>query len=268
MSASEPTLAEHGKLTAAWGERQAREVWDDFLGKHPVDWRGKTVLDFGCYWGHVGMHLLAEHEVGAVHGVDIQPVWEWLLDDTRPAQTDNLHLHEGNLLELSALREQRFDIVVSTGTLMLVPPTELHDILAWFLDHLPPGGDCLIDTRTFLSPKGGDLQNQVAAPFPHLLFSRRIIDEHLQRHGKGVPRYTNPFCAATYLTLYRRVGFDIVSVERVRDEPPDGALERFADKLSWYEPTELATARLQAHLRKPHRPDDLTGLLRAEGDSG
>jgi 2-polyprenyl-3-methyl-5-hydroxy-6-metoxy-1,4-benzoquinol methylase len=267
VRSSEHILAEHGeKLTAVWGERQAREVWDDFLSKQAVDWKGKTVLDFGCYWGHVGMQLLSEQDVGAVHGVDIEPVWEWLTDGTRPAQTDNLHLHEGNLLELPELQDQRFDIVVSTGTLMLIPPTELRQILGWFLDHLEPGGDCLIDTRTFFSPLGADLHKQVNAPLPHLLFSRRIIADHLERHARGTAAYTNPFCAATYLTLYRRVGFEIVSVDRVMDLKDDPVYDRFADKLSMYERTELMTSRLQTHLRKPAEPEDLSGLLRDDGN--
>jgi hypothetical protein len=52
----------------------------------------------------------------------------------------------------------------------------------------------------------------------------------------------------------------------VTDAKDHPAFEAFPDKLSWYEPTERATARLQTHLRKPSEPDDLTGLLRDQAN--
>lgn len=249
------------KLTGPWGVLQAREIWDNFLSRFDVDWDGKTVLDVGCSWGYVGMHLLADRGVAVVHGVDPVPAWEKLQDGTRPEETEGLHLHQGDARTVKALQEERFDVVISSGTLMLVAPTELHDLLAWALDHLRPGGDCLIDTRTFLSPIGGDLQETVAAPLPHLLFSRRVVSEHLERRGKPPARYTNPLCAATYLMLFHRVGFEFVGADRLINEAREPAYEEFADKLAPYDPAELRTARLQAHLRRPRAPVDASELM-------
>jgi hypothetical protein len=61
----------------------------------------------------------------------------------------------------------------------------------------------------------------------------------------------NASCAATWLVLLRRVGFELVEVVRRRAE----ADPRFSDKLRVYEPNELRTDRLLCHVRRlPDEP--------------
>src|SRR5215207_2464999 len=116
------------KLTAAWGESKAEALWSGFLARYPVKWAGARVLDFGCLWGYLPKFLLERQAVGEAYGVDIEPRWEQMTDGSRPDQTRNLHLYAGDLLEIPELQDLAFDVVCSSGTLFLLPPTKLHAI--------------------------------------------------------------------------------------------------------------------------------------------
>lgn len=247
------------KLTQAWGDDTAQRLWNSFMARHDIDWQGKSFFDFGCSWGYLGKYLIEHQGVAQAWGVDVDPQWTQMRDGFDPLSVPGMHLHAGDVLEIAELQEQRFDVIWSSGTLMLIPPTGAHEILRWFFDHLNVGGSCLLNVRTFLSQYGGDLQSYLRTPLPHLLFDKRSLDRYLVAVGKPRSRYMNPSCAATWLMQFRRVGFEIVHAERSPNQIDESVYERHADKLSTYEPSELRTSILNVRLRKPP-PADLSEL--------
>ncbi len=81
---SRPSVEPCQKPTHAWGDEWARSLWDDFLHRADVEWKGATVLDFGCHGGSLSVFLAEQTGAEAVHGVEERPVWESLDDGWRP----------------------------------------------------------------------------------------------------------------------------------------------------------------------------------------
>jgi len=140
-------------------------------------------------------------------------------------------------------------------------------VLEWLFEHLRPGGWAVFRTRTYLSWLGGDLHNQLRTPIPHLLFPRRAIDAVLAARGDPPARYMSPLCAASYLTLYRRVGFEIREAIRIPNRIDEATRSLFRDKLGLYDPLELDTAELLVLLRRPEASADLSELITESGDA-
>lgn len=241
------------KLTRDWGERWARLLWEEFLGRLEIDWIGKTVLDFGCAAGYLPVHLVEQAGVAEAHGVDLHPMWE-MVDGFRADAVPGVQLHAGDVLEIPKLQGVHFDLIVSIGTAFLLEPSLLMRVLNWFFDHLKPGGRCLIATRTFAHYDGADLGLN-APRFSHLLFGQDEIREYLESTGAPPARYVNPSCAATYLVQFVRAGFVIDSVRRLRDGIDEGFLSEHRAKLHWIDPQELHTSGLELILRRPLMPD-------------
>lgn len=250
------------KLTQAWGADTARRLWESYIARHDLAWAGKAFLDFGCSWGYLGKYLLEHQGVREAHGVDIHPQWTEMRDGSEPAALPGMFLYAGDILQIPELQDRTFDVIWSSGTLMLIPPSGVHSILRWFYEHLNPGGSCLLNVRTFLSQYGGDLQSLVKTPLPHLLFDKRTIDRYLASVGLGASRYMNPSCAATWLMQFKRIGFEIVHAERSANQLDESIYEQHIDKLSIYEPHELRTSILNVRLQKVAVRD--TSELRAD----
>lgn len=68
------------KLNVEWGEKQALRLWNT-LHVFNLDWKGKTILDFGCSWGYLDKFLIEQQGVATSYGVDIDPIWK-LMDAT------------------------------------------------------------------------------------------------------------------------------------------------------------------------------------------
>lgn len=249
------TTAEHikdaQKRTLAWGEKRAANTWSNTLSRYPIDWRGMVTLDFGCSWGYLARFVLTEQNVEESYGVDIHPMWEEMTDNSSPADTDHLHLYAGSILDIPEVQGVQFDIIYSLGTLFLLEPSHLKDVIQWFYDHLKPGGHALLRTRTFLSAIGGDIHHNLKSSATHLLYPRSAYDTFFTRHGLPLSRPINPSCGATYLMLYQRCGFDILQVRRHSNPIPEHLFEAYRDRLDLYDPTELATSDITALLQKP-----------------
>jgi cyclopropane fatty-acyl-phospholipid synthase-like methyltransferase len=266
------------KLTTAWGESMAERLWDGFLSRQPVEWPGARVLDFGCSWGYLPRFLRERQGVAEAYGVDIHPLWDQMSDGARPAETPGVHLYAGDVIEIPELQDVSFDVVLSIGTLNLIPPTQLHAIMDWFYDRLEPSGVCLLRVRTFLSHIGGDLQRPdfersatvggvgLATPLPHLLFPARVVKDHFAEQGWNPPHYMNPSCAASYLMLFRRAGFEILAAERQPSPLDPSVYQEHVGKLEVYDSLELRTADLLARLRKPEEQLDI-GILESPAET-
>lgn len=248
------------KLNVEWGEKQALRLWNT-LHVFNLDWKGKTILDFGCSWGYLDKFLIEQQGVATSYGVDIDPIWK-LMDATVYTEP-KLKLFSGNILEIPDIQDITFDIIVTSGTLMLIPPTTQYNILKWFYEHLKPGGYCIIGTRSYLSQNGGDLQWEIKTPLPHLLFSRKIIEDYLTSKNKPISRYMSPLCAASYLTLYHRVGFNLFEARRVYNSLDESVYQQFSDKLGFYDPQELRTTELITLLHKPKKSINTENLEKA-----
>ncbi len=260
MTPSRMHVDQPHKLTLAWGEEQAERLFSGTLARYSVEWRGATTLDFGCAWGYLARHVIERLGAARSYGVDLHPQWNMLDDGWRPEQTPGLYLFAGDAQSIPELQDVAFDVIYSIGTLMLIPPTQLDGYLAWFHDRLRPGGHCILRTRTFFSYCGGDLHRRLKSPLPHLLFSRRTIDRYLAEGGHDPSRYMTPMCAASFLTFYRRAGFEILDVHRTMNPTSQEVYERFEDKLGYYDDQELRTSELAVLLRKPASPMDASVL--------
>lgn len=254
----------HKKLTRAWGDQQAQAMWNGTFSFFDVPWRGATTLDFGCAWGYFEKLLVERQGVERAVGVDICAHWERMIDWT-PAETPGVELHVGDIREIPALTGRQYDVMLTSGTFMLLTPSDLQSVLRWMFAHLRPGGHAVFRTRTFTSWVGADLHETVhQTPLPHLLFSKRTIDDFLRERNLETSRYMSPLTAASYLMLYKRVGFDILDARRSTNKFTPEQLAPYSDKLAAFDPLELKTADLFAHLRKPEVPLDLDLLESAD----
>ncbi len=160
---------------------------------------------------------------------------------------------------LAELSERgHYEIVVIGDLLYRLTPTEVHDVLRWIAEHLRPGGECLLETRTYLAPDGGGLTPQIRTPYAHLAFARDVIEEYCAERSLPLPSLTNPMCRATYLLLFRRVGLEVDGIQTEEHDP-----NAFVDKLRFYDAVELRVGRFRVRLRRPLETKPGVSELRA-----
>jgi hypothetical protein len=144
------------------------------------------------------------------------------------------------------VEDRTYDLAVVGDVLYRLSPSVVHDLFRWVRDHLRPGGDCLVETRTFFDPDGAGLGSQLRTPYAHLAFARDVIEEYYGERGWPAPPPSNAMCRATYCVLFRRAGLSIAEIQTDFGRP-----EQFEEKLQWYDPDELAVARFRAWLKRP-----------------
>ena len=250
------------KYAVSWGQKTANSLWHNYVSMG-VDFTGKRLLDFGCAWGYLCLLALDRGTNHAV-GVDIHPDWEKIEDKTVLAR-DGLVLVAGDLLNLECLQEERFDVIVSSGTLFLLNSEYLDQVLKWFYDHLNPGGESLLRTRCITARSFNDLGSRLTLPGAQLLFSRRIIDQFLVNKGYTDVKSHIGYTGATWIMACRAAGFDVINVKR--DSNTDVVLTAAAHKAKthWLDPKEVATSTVTLYLRKPVQADDLLPLRKLSG---
>ena len=157
-------------------DRPAPEVRHEVRGKaapvielidtFDVDWRGRSALLICANGGDAARQLCAERGTA---GVDV------------------LTLHD---LIGDAMSERQFGIVVVGDILYQRTATEVTTAFDWIRDHLCQGGECLVETRTFLAPDGGGLPPAMPTDYAHLVLPREVIEEY--RAQRGLPRALSP----------------------------------------------------------------------------
>jgi hypothetical protein len=152
--------------------------------------------------------------------------------------------------------EQRvYDVAAVGDVLYLMSASAVLGAMRWIRDHLRPGGECLVETRTYLGRDGAGLAGRLRTPYAHLAFARDAIEEYYAGQGWAEPRATNYMCRATYLVLFRRAGLVPVEVRVEHEEP-----QAFEDKLQWYDPDELRASRFLARLRRADEAREVSEL--------
>jgi cyclopropane fatty-acyl-phospholipid synthase-like methyltransferase len=236
-----------GVRTQQGREHRAQVLYDHVLGLFDIPLDGSRILDFGCHWGYFGRLLIEKHGAASVDGFDVFPHWEHMTDGFDPLTVEGLRLHAApHISQAAELSQASFDLAFSAGTLFLLEPTDAFETLSWIVSHLRPGGDCVLTIRSFLGKEGASLHKLLDLDRPQLLFPTRTLDRWMSERGQRPTPYRNPSCAATWLALLRRVGFEIVEVRRHRE----GLDEPTPEKLMIYDPEELETGLITCHLRR------------------
>ena len=206
----------------------------ELIEKFAVDWQGRAVLVIAPDLSGLAAALRADHGVGEVDSLE-------------------------SPTELGAgLGQKIYDVVIVGDVLYELSPAAVHDAFRWIRDHLRPGGECLVQTRTWLGPDGGGLGEHVRTPYAHLAFARDAVEEYYQAGGWELPPAGNRMCRATYFVLFRRAGLEIEEVHLEEREP-----QAFLDKLQVYDSSELRAAGFRARLRRPGDDETEPAELRA-----
>lgn len=204
-----------------------------------VDWHGRAVLVIAPADAGVADALRSDRGVAELDAVE------------SPAEIG------------SEFEERIYDVVVVGDALYECSPDAIHRAFRWIRDHLRPGGECLVQTRTWLGPDGGALGNHVRTPYAHLAFAKDAVEEYFRANGWEPPTARNRMCRATYLVLFRRAGLQIEEVRLEQDEP-----QAFLDKLKVFDAAELSVAGFRARLRRPRDDErelqELRGLVIAD----
>jgi hypothetical protein len=131
------------------------------------------------------------------------------------------------------------DAIVWSDSLHLVPVSRLLEDLKACHERLAPGGLLLVRSNTVFLSEG-----PFATPLPHLLFGAQAVSEEAP----------NALCAAGYLALFRRAGFEFQEVRRIRGSGEHiERLRAHSGKLRFYDRDELETVALEVVLRRPDR---------------
>lgn len=240
-----------------WGRQTAELLWTSYAAMN-VDFSGKRLLDFGCAWGYV-CELALERGCAAATGVDAYPHWKRLADQSW-AERPGLRLEQGDILQIEALQSQTFDIIVSSGTLFLLDSEYVDRVLAWFYDHLEPGGAALLRTRCMTAKSFNDLGTRLKVPGAQLLFSRKDIDALLTDQGYKELKHHLCYTGASWIFACHGAGFTVVDVQRFSNTDVVKMAETHRAKTRFLDPIELASSEILISLRRPSEVRDLSTL--------
>jgi SAM-dependent methyltransferase len=168
--------------------RYQQRKYEQIMAMLP-DRRFRSTLDLGCGLGLLSQHLAGRSD--AVLGVDVADA---ALDHARgrAAGIDNLTFAQGDLLDLPAEMNGRFDLIVVADTLYYLSPLGdelLKSICARISALLMPGGICLLANHFFFSAD------------PDSRLSRRIHDAfRWSPHFGVVSQHRHAFFIATLLS--------------------------------------------------------------------
>lgn len=123
-------------------------------------------------------------------------------------------------LQTRADEEATLSGAIAISVLDTVHPDELLSVLQWLHDLLSPGGTLAVRVSTNLL-------------------------------GENTPPAR--FCAATFMTAFRRAGFDFKQFDRLLAPEDHPMLIRGRQKMSFHDPLELRTIALDAVLTRPDR---------------
>jgi SAM-dependent methyltransferase len=240
-----------------WGKRTAESLWTAYAATG-AKLAGARILDFGCAWGYF-CALALERGCREAVGIDLHAHWQRLDDPSFVAQP-GLSLLAGDILLIPEVQRQSFDLIVSSGTLFLLRSEYLEQVLAWFFDHLRPGGEALLRTRCVTAKTFNDLGTRLKVPGAQLLFSRRDIDGLLLEKGHTQLKSHLAYTGASWIFACRSAGFDVLDVRRFGNGEVLGCLKDHQHKVQEIDPVELATGEILIRLQKPVRSPELSPL--------
>jgi len=198
------------------GFAEARTFLQRFGGS--LDFRGKRVLDYGCGYGSLCVHLIRAEGASTVTGVDID---ESRLAFARRKVSDECP-DVAAAVDFKAreqLTEGEFDIVVSKDSFQHY--TDPGESLKEMSRLAAPGGLIVIGFGPlWKSPYGGAIDYMTRFPWAHLLFSEDVIMRERMRYRPDEK-------AGSYSEI--RGGFNKMTVGRFRALIKESGLE----VLSW-----------------------------------
>jgi|SRR5215216_6010055 len=129
-----------------------------------VSFEGKTVLDLGCNRGYL-LHSFLQHEKFDAIGADLV---SYYLKDARRDYGDIIKFVQTTPTTIP-LPNSSIDVVYTIDTIEhLSQPKELF---AEVYRVMKPGGVFLVHFNPWLNPHGSHLEDIIAFPWPHVLFS-------------------------------------------------------------------------------------------------
>jgi SAM-dependent methyltransferase len=250
--------ATEAKGTIAWGDRQARALWDGLYGRYepPIDRR--VVLDLGCSWGYMLRFLAGRFKPRKLIGTDLSPAWERVDHGWDYARLGDLvEFHAGDLAADLELPPQSVDLVLCTSVFQYMQPDALEANLNAVYELLKPGGLAIVRTRCFTSYIGADLHSHFNADYLHLRYGEPQLAAVL-REANLRPKPVSWLTASGYLAAFAQAGFELLDVNRRynRGASPEVFAE-VARAFPWIADAELACAEVEAELLRPIEPEEL-----------
>jgi SAM-dependent methyltransferase len=169
-----------------------------------IDFRGLSVLDFGCGLGSTCIWL-AEKGAERVVGVDVQPV------DFAEARLAERSAEVGGRVAFHRIEPDsdlgfvgQFDVVISKNT--FEHATDPGGYVDAMKARLAPGGTLLIGfAPLWKSPTGGHIGFMTPLPWAHLLFPERVVlaERRRFRPEEAASRYEDVLGGLSRMTLAR-----------------------------------------------------------------
>lgn len=139
----------------------------------PLDFAGRSVLDYGCGYGGLSFHLAEVEGAASVVGIDIDE--ESLTIARRKLQEEFSHLADNVDFRLaSEYGDGKYDVVISKNCFQHYsnPEATLRDMIA----RLAPRGRILIGFGPlWKSPYGAPIGFMTKLPWAHLLLPESVI---------------------------------------------------------------------------------------------
>lgn len=151
---------------------------------------------------------------------------------------DAPYLTDG-LTSLRSLADGQYDAVWSQAVLEHVHAAELEPVLVETFRVLRPGGR---------ASHRVDLQDHLAGSLNNLRFSTRVWESALVRNSGA---YTNRLPANDYVTMARRIGFEVVRFEVERWDRLPLARRKMASEFAWRPERELLVKAFDLVLQRP-----------------
>lgn len=126
--------------------------------------KGKTVLDLGCNTGYL-LHSFLQSEHFTAIGADIVPSY---LERARESYGDKIKFVQTTTANIP-LDDNSVDVVYTIDTVEHLSRAE--DIFMEVFRLLRPGGLFLVHFNPWLNPYGSHLEDIIAFPWPHVVFS-------------------------------------------------------------------------------------------------
>ena len=242
--------------TSKWGERHADSM-ASLLDRWNIDVAKQSVLQLGCTFGALGRKLAETGGIERFVGVDASPVWEDPAVSGVCKDTAKASFHAGNIDEIAALSDEKFDTALLIHCLESLSLEEIEKTLNAVYDRIRPGGRVLAVITPWTGRNGAGLENIVEAPFAHLLFSKSVLQQFMsEKFDAPLPR-RNSLTAGTYLGVFMRVGFEVIDAKRVKTERSEKFKTQFKKELAYLPEDELDTDAIEIVLTRPWEKADL-----------